>query len=103
VLSLARTTVNQEARMEAKEFRRRHFLVQGGTAAAAGPSQCTFPRLVFPEPARRDGHSLGRSAAATAVRSFFAGRAEAMNDPLVANKRTYWESNGQVTRRVRIG
>ena len=27
----------------------------------------------------------------------------AMNDPLIANKRTYWESNGQVTRRVRIG
>jgi DMSO/TMAO reductase YedYZ molybdopterin-dependent catalytic subunit len=27
----------------------------------------------------------------------------AMNDPVIANKRTYWESNGQVTRRVRIG
>ena len=27
----------------------------------------------------------------------------AMNDPLIASKRTYWESNGQVTRRVRIG
>jgi DMSO/TMAO reductase YedYZ molybdopterin-dependent catalytic subunit len=27
----------------------------------------------------------------------------AMDDPLIANKRTYWESNGQVTRRVRIG
>ena len=33
-----------------------------------------------------------------------AGRIQpAMNDPLIANKRTYWESNGQVTRRVRIG
>jgi DMSO/TMAO reductase YedYZ molybdopterin-dependent catalytic subunit len=26
----------------------------------------------------------------------------AMGDPLIAGKRTYWESNGQVTRRVRI-
>ncbi|MBZ9793524.1 molybdopterin-dependent oxidoreductase [Rhizobium sp. 3T7] len=26
----------------------------------------------------------------------------AMNDPLIAKKHTYWESNGQVTRRVRI-
>jgi hypothetical protein len=33
-----------------------------------------------------------------------AGRIQpAMSDPLIANKRTYWESNGQVTRRVRIG
>jgi len=33
-----------------------------------------------------------------------AGRIQpAMNDPSIANKRTYWESNGQVTRRVRIG
>jgi hypothetical protein len=32
-----------------------------------------------------------------------AGRIQpAMNDPLIANKRTYWESNGQVTRRVRM-
>jgi hypothetical protein len=26
-----------------------------------------------------------------------------MDDPLIANKWTYWESNGQVTRRVRVG
>jgi hypothetical protein len=26
----------------------------------------------------------------------------AMDDPRIAGKRTYWESNGQVTRRVRI-
>ncbi|TIR45383.1 MAG: sulfite oxidase, partial [Mesorhizobium sp.] len=26
----------------------------------------------------------------------------AMDDPLIARKRTYWESNGQVTRRVRV-
>jgi DMSO/TMAO reductase YedYZ molybdopterin-dependent catalytic subunit len=26
----------------------------------------------------------------------------AMDDPQIANKRTYWESNGQITRRVRI-
>jgi DMSO/TMAO reductase YedYZ molybdopterin-dependent catalytic subunit len=26
----------------------------------------------------------------------------AMDDPVIANKQTYWESNGQVTRRVRI-
>jgi DMSO/TMAO reductase YedYZ molybdopterin-dependent catalytic subunit len=26
----------------------------------------------------------------------------AMSDPVIANKRTYWESNGQITRRVRI-
>lgn len=33
-----------------------------------------------------------------------AGRIQpAMNDPSIVNKRTYWESNGQVTRRVRIG
>jgi DMSO/TMAO reductase YedYZ molybdopterin-dependent catalytic subunit len=33
-----------------------------------------------------------------------AGRIQpAMSDPSIANKRTYWESNGQVTRRVRIG
>ena len=31
------------------------------------------------------------------------GRAQpATSDPLIANKHTYWESNGQVTRRVRI-
>ncbi|MDB5524204.1 MAG: sulfite oxidase [Rhizobium sp.] len=27
----------------------------------------------------------------------------AMDDPLIAKKHTYWESNGQVTRRIRIG
>jgi DMSO/TMAO reductase YedYZ molybdopterin-dependent catalytic subunit len=27
----------------------------------------------------------------------------AMTDPRIANKRTYWESNGQITRRVHIG
>jgi DMSO/TMAO reductase YedYZ molybdopterin-dependent catalytic subunit len=27
----------------------------------------------------------------------------AMDDPWIANKKTYWESNGQITRRVRIG
>ena len=27
----------------------------------------------------------------------------AMSDPLIAKKHTYWESNGQVTRRVRVG
>ena len=26
----------------------------------------------------------------------------AMDDPLIAKKRTYWESNGQVTRRIRV-
>lgn len=26
----------------------------------------------------------------------------AMTDPMIANKQTYWESNGQITRRVRI-
>jgi hypothetical protein len=26
----------------------------------------------------------------------------AMDDPVIANKQTYWESNGQVTRRVRV-
>ena len=26
----------------------------------------------------------------------------AMDDPLIANKKTYWESNGQITRHVRI-
>ena len=25
-----------------------------------------------------------------------------MNDPRIANKRTYWESNGQITRRVQL-
>ncbi len=33
----------------------------------------------------------------------FEGRIQpAMDDPLIANKRTYWESNGQVTRRVQV-
>jgi hypothetical protein len=27
----------------------------------------------------------------------------APDDPIIANKRTFWESNGQITRRVRIG
>jgi hypothetical protein len=27
----------------------------------------------------------------------------AMDDPIIANKKTYWESNGQITRRIRIG
>jgi hypothetical protein len=26
-----------------------------------------------------------------------------MDDPVIANKLTYWESNGQITRRVRTG
>ena len=26
----------------------------------------------------------------------------AMDDPVIAKKHTYWESNGQVTRRIRI-
>ena len=26
----------------------------------------------------------------------------APDDPVIANKLTYWESNGQITRRVRI-
>jgi hypothetical protein len=25
-----------------------------------------------------------------------------MSDPVIAKKRTYWESNGQITRRIRI-
>jgi len=25
-----------------------------------------------------------------------------MDDPWIAKKRTYWESNGQVTRRIRL-
>jgi DMSO/TMAO reductase YedYZ molybdopterin-dependent catalytic subunit len=33
-----------------------------------------------------------------------AGREQpAMDDPVIANKHTYWESNGQVTRRIKIG
>ena len=33
----------------------------------------------------------------------FGGRIQpAMDDSVIANKRTYWESNGQVTRRVRV-
>jgi DMSO/TMAO reductase YedYZ molybdopterin-dependent catalytic subunit len=33
-----------------------------------------------------------------------AGRVQpAMDDPIIAKKHTYWESNGQVTRRIRIG
>jgi DMSO/TMAO reductase YedYZ molybdopterin-dependent catalytic subunit len=33
----------------------------------------------------------------------FRGRIQpALDDPLIANKRTYWESNGQVTRRVLV-
>ena len=27
----------------------------------------------------------------------------AMNDPTIAKKHTYWESNGQVTRHIRVG
>ena len=27
----------------------------------------------------------------------------AMDDPIIAKKHTYWESNGQVTRRVQVG
>lgn len=27
----------------------------------------------------------------------------AMDDPVISNKKTYWESNGQITRRIRIG
>jgi hypothetical protein len=27
----------------------------------------------------------------------------AMDDPIITKKHTYWESNGQVTRRIRIG
>jgi len=26
----------------------------------------------------------------------------AMDDPIIAKKHTYWESNGQITRRIRI-
>ena len=26
-----------------------------------------------------------------------------LDDPIIAKKHTYWESNGQVTRRIRIG
>jgi Mo-co oxidoreductase dimerisation domain len=26
-----------------------------------------------------------------------------VDDPIIANKKTYWESNGQVTRHVRVG
>ena len=26
----------------------------------------------------------------------------AMDDPLIANKKTYWESNGQITRHIRV-
>ena len=32
-----------------------------------------------------------------------AGRVQpAMDDPMIANKKTYWESNGQITRHVNI-
>jgi hypothetical protein len=33
---------------------------------------------------------------------FVAGLTRAMTDPAIATKRTYWESNGQITRRVQI-
>ena len=43
-------------------------------------------------------HSITSRAADTA------GNVQpAMDDPVITNKKTYWESNGQITRHVRIG
>ena len=35
-------------------------------------------------------------------RDLLLGSASAASDPVLANKKTYWESNGQVTRRIRV-
>lgn len=48
-------------------------------------------------PAQRGEHRITSRAIDAA------GRVQpAMDDPVIANKRTYWESNGQVTRRISI-
>ena len=51
----------------------------------------------WPEPGRRRAHDHSRAIDT-------AGNVQpAMTDPPIANKRTYWESNGQITRPVGIG
>jgi DMSO/TMAO reductase YedYZ molybdopterin-dependent catalytic subunit len=53
---------------------------------------------------RWTGRRPAREHAITSRAVDAAGRVQpAMDDPSIANKRTYWESNGQVTRRVRVG
>jgi DMSO/TMAO reductase YedYZ molybdopterin-dependent catalytic subunit len=49
-------------------------------------------------PATPGDHSITSRATDTA------GNAQpAMDDPVIANKKTYWESNGQITRHIHIG
>lgn len=51
----------------------------------------------FDWPPRPGDHSITSRATDTAGTI-----PPAMDDPIIANKKTYWESNGQITRHVRI-
>ena len=75
-------------------------------AVAAGDDR---PRPRRPSSPGRSGPSTGQVAAPgehtiTSRATDTAGQVQpAMDDPSIARKHTYWESNGQITRRVAIG
>jgi hypothetical protein len=46
--------------------------------------------------------AAGEHSVASRATDVYGNVQPAMDDPLIANKVTYWESNGQVTRRVEI-
>jgi DMSO/TMAO reductase YedYZ molybdopterin-dependent catalytic subunit len=49
-----------------------------------------------------DRPSSGEHSITSRAADFRGNVQPAMDDPLIAKKRTYWESNGQVTRRIRV-
>jgi Mo-co oxidoreductase dimerisation domain len=68
------------------------------TLAEADKSPFTWRFWHLDWPATPGEHSITSRAIDTA------GNVQpAMDDSIIANKKTYWESNGQVTRQVRIG
>ena len=68
--------------------------IDEGAGAASSPG--SSGRFDWPNAAAGE-HTITSRATDTA------GNVQpAMTDPVIATKRTYWESNGQITRRVQI-
>lgn len=81
-----------EVRIDDGSWRKAQF--EGG--ADASPYVWRIWTMDWPDATPGEHNVTSRAIAAT-------GEVQpAMDDPLIAGKHTYWESNGQVTRRVRI-
>ena len=61
------------------------------------------PFIYFPDIIENQGRCDSHVVPYTDLATDIAGDVQpSMTDPRIANKRTYWESNGQITRRVQL-